>query len=152
MVFHRDWPRHLGAKLPCFEDWGAGPALAARATALAAQTPTSTLHTQTLDARAVYVAAAAGDSLAQSLVHDEAELLGMGFASLIHILSPEAIILGGGMAQAWDQLYPTLHATLAAHVKPGFEGVALHQAHLGTNSSLIGAASLIFHSHFTSRA
>jgi glucokinase len=151
MVFHRDWPRHLGAKLPCFEDWGAGPALTARATALAAQTPTSALHGQSLDARAVYAAAAEGDQLARTLVHDEAELLGVGFASLIHILSPEAIILGGGMAQAWDQLAPTLQASLTAHVKPGFEGVALHQAQLGTNSSLIGAAALIFHPHLTSR-
>lgn len=151
MVFHRDWPRHLGAKLPCFEDWGAGPALAARATARAADTPTSTLHNRPLDARAVYEAAAEGDPLAQSLVQDEAELLGIGFASLIHILSPEAIILGGGMAQAFDQLQPTLQASLDAHVKPGFDGVALHRAELGTTSSLIGAAALIFHPHLSAR-
>ncbi len=150
MLFHRDWPRHLGAKLPCFEDWGAGPALAAHAMTLAAEMPGSTLHDRPLDARAVYEAATQGDPLAQSLVQDEAELLGLGFASLIHILSPQAIILGGGMAQAYDQLRPILQATLDAHVKPGFEGVALHQAQLGTNSSLIGAASLIFHPELTS--
>lgn len=144
MAFHRDWPRHKGGKLPAFEDYGAGPALTARAMALAAKTPTSTLHSEILDARAVYRAAAQGDHLAQRLVHDEAELLGMGFASLAHILSPQAIILGGGMAQAWDQLQPTLQASLDAHLKPGFEGIPILRAELGTTSSLIGAAALIF--------
>lgn len=156
MYFHRDWPRHGGAQMTCLEDWGAGPALAAHAAALAAETPTSTLHTQTLDARpldarAVYEAAAQGDALAQSLVKDEAELLGIGFASLIHILSPQAIVLGGGMSQAFDQLAPTIRATLATHVKPGFDSVALHRAELGTTSSLIGAAALIFRPELTFR-
>ena len=145
MFFHRDWPRHQGAKMTCFEDWGAGPAMAAHATALADVTTYSALHGRSLDARAVYDAAANGDALAQSLVNDEAELLGLGFASLIHILSPEAIILGGGMSSAFDQLAPTITASLATHLKPGFDGVQVKRAHLGTASSLIGAAALVFH-------
>ena len=144
MAFHRDWPRHKGGKLPAFEDWGAGPALAAHAMARAAETPASSLHSRDLDARAVYQAAAEGDALAKSLIQDEAHLLGMGFASLAHILSPEAILLGGGMAQAWDQLQPTLQTSLDAHLKPGFEGIPILRAALGTSSSLIGAACLIF--------
>lgn len=152
MFFHRDWPRHEGARLTCLEDWGAGPALAARAMARAEQTPTSSLHTRRLDARAVYQAAAEGDALAQRLVQDEGELLGIGCASLIHILSPQAIILGGGMSQAWPQLAPTIEAALAAHVKPGFEGVALLQAQLGTASSLVGAATLVFDPTLSARA
>jgi glucokinase len=151
MFFHRDWPRYAGAAMPCFEDWGAGPALADRASARAAQTPTSALHGRTLDARAVYDAAAQGDSLAQSLVHDEATLLGIGCASLIHILSPQAIILGGGMSQAFDQLSPVIEHTLASHLKPGFDGVVLHRAQLGTTSSLIGAAALVFHPDLAAR-
>ena len=151
MFFHRDWPRYAGAAMPCFEDWGAGPALAERASARAAQTPTSALHGRTLDARAVYDAAAQGDSLAQSLVHDEATLLGIGCASLIHILSPQAIILGGGMSQAFDQLSPVIEHTLASHLKPGFDGVVLHRAQMGTTSSLIGAAALVFHPDLAAR-
>lgn len=147
MFFHRDWPRHQGAHMPCLEDWGAGPALAARAMAQAATTPASALHNRALDARAVYAAAAEGDALAQGLVRDEAELLGLGCASLIHILSPQAIILGGGMSEAWPQLAPGITASLAAHLKPGFDGVALHRAQLGTTSSLVGAACLVFHPH-----
>lgn len=148
MFFHRDWPRHGGARMTCLEDWGAGPALTARATLLAAETSGSALHDralcQTIDPRVIFQAAALGDKLAQKLVDDEAELLGLGFASLIHILSPQAIILGGGMSQAFDQLAPGITASLAAHVKPGFDGVALCRASLGTASSLIGAACLVF--------
>ena len=144
MFFHRDWPRPGGAQMPCFEDWGAGPAFAQRATTLADQTPTSTLHAREIDARWVYSEAAAGDALAQSLVAEEAELLAIGFASLIHILSPQAIILGGGMSAAFDQLAPAINATLATHLKPGFDGVAIKRARLGTASSLIGAAALVF--------
>jgi len=152
MFFHRDWPRFAGAQMPCFEDWGAGPALADRATNLAALNPKSSLHSRPLDARAVYDAAKDGDALAQTLVHEEATLLALGCASLIHILSPEAIILGGGMSQAFDQLAPVIDATLATHLKPGFDGVALHRAQLGTNSSLIGAAALVFHPDLAARA
>ena len=93
-----------------------------------------------------------GDNLARKLVTEEAEILGIGLASLCHILSPQAIILGGGMAQAFDQLCPTIKATLAAHLKPGFEGIALHKARLGTNSSLIGASTLVFHPELAARA
>lgn len=152
MFFHRDWPRFAGATLPCFEDWGAGPALADRAMAQARLNPTSALHSRALDARAVYEAAELGDSLAQNLVRDEATLLGIGCASLIHILSPQAIILGGGMSQAFDQLSPVIEDTLATHLKPGFDGVALHRAQLGTTSSLIGAAALVFHPELAARA
>ncbi len=149
MMFHRDWPRFRGATLPSWEDWGAGPALAARAQAMV--TDISTLYGKTIDARAIYDAAANGDNLARKLVAEEAELLGMGLASLSHILSPQAIILGGGMSEAFDQLAPTIRATLDSHLKPGFEGVALHKARLGTNSSLIGAATLIFHPELAAR-
>ena len=152
MFFHRDWPRYAGAHMPCFEDWGAGPALAHRAMAQAQLNPTSTLHGRPIDARAVYDAAAQGDTLAQTLVHDEATLLGIGCATLTHILSPQAIIFGGGMSQAFDQLAPVMHATLTTHLKPGFDGVALHRAQLGTTSSLIGAAALVFHPHLAAGA
>lgn len=145
MFFHRDWPRRQGAHMTCFEDWGAGPAMAGRATALAAETPASALHNREIDARMVFDAASTGDALAQKLVAEEAELLGIGFASLIHILSPQAIILGGGLSQAFDQMVPTLHATLTRSLKPGFDGVQIVPARLGTTSSLIGAAALIFH-------
>ncbi len=147
MFFHRDWPRFAGAHMPCFEDWGAGPALAHRATAQAVLDSASALHGRPLDARAVYDAALQGDALAQGLVRDEATLLGIGCASLIHILSPQAIILGGGMSQAFDQLAPPIQDTLTTHLKPGFDGVALHRAQLGTTSSLIGAAALVFFPH-----
>lgn len=152
MFFHRDWPRFAGAHMPCFEDWGAGPALAHRAMARAALDPASALHNRALDARTVYQAATQGDILAQNLVQDEATLLGIGCASLIHILSPQAIILGGGMSQAFTQLAPMIEKTLSTHLKSGFDGVELHCAQLGTTSSLIGAAALVFHPHLAARA
>lgn len=144
MFFHRDWPRHGGGRMPGFEDWGAGPALAAEAMRRAAETPGSALQDRKLEARAVYEAAAAGDALAQELVRDEAHLLGIGCASLVHVLSPEVIVLGGGMSEAFAQLEPALSESLTAHLKPGFEGVALARAELGTRSCLIGAAALVF--------
>lgn len=50
----------------------------------------------------VYEAAKEGDSLARDIMREMGRYLGIGIANLINIFNPEAIIIGGGVSDAWD--------------------------------------------------
>ncbi|HET9069918.1 MAG TPA: ROK family protein [Amaricoccus sp.] len=118
----------------CWEAYAAGPAFAARASARAGHP---------LDAAAVFAAADAGDPLAQELVAEEADLVGVGLANLLHLYSPEIIVLGGGLASRFEALRPGIAARLAASAMPAFRDVPLAPAALGGNAGLVGAGLLV---------
>ena len=73
----------------CFEAYGSGTAFTLRARDRAAQTPDSALAQMgaEIHSRDVFAAARNGDALANTLIDEEAEILGRGFTSLIHILA-----------------------------------------------------------------
>jgi predicted NBD/HSP70 family sugar kinase len=51
-------------------------------------------------ARAVFAAAAAGDPRAVAVLADEADLIARGLASIIAVVDPQLVVLGGGIGQA----------------------------------------------------
>lgn len=55
-----------------------------------------------INSEMVYQAAKEGDSLARDIIREMGRYLGIGIASLINIFNPEAIIIGGGVKDAWD--------------------------------------------------
>jgi glucokinase len=91
----------------------------------------------------VFAAARAGDRLALQLVEHEAELLGIGIVNLLHLFSPQAVVVGGGVAQGFDLLHPGMAQQVQARALPPFREVPVLAARLGPNSGLVGAASLV---------
>ena len=77
-----------------------------------------------------------------ALIAQEAEDLGAGFTSLIHLYSPEKLIMGGGMANAFDLLSEGIHSVIAREAMSPFKNVPVVTAALGDNAGLIGAAAL----------
>ncbi|MBP0573913.1 ROK family protein, partial [Mycobacterium tuberculosis] len=71
-----------------------------------------------------------------------AAILGLGFTSILHALSPEAIVVGGGVSQALDLLLPGIRAEIGRRAMPVFRDVPIVAAALGDNSGLAGAAAL----------
>ena len=114
----------------CWEAYAAGPAFAARANAKAAAE--------------VFTAAKNGDATAQKHVDVEAHYLGLGITSLLHLYSPEVVIMGGGLSNAFDQLFPGISNYVLHNAMPAFRDVPIVKAALGGNSGLIGAAALVF--------
>ena len=55
-----------------------------------------------LTARAVFAAMEEGDALAASVVADAIEYLGSGLTSLVNVLNPGKIIIGGGLSNQWN--------------------------------------------------
>jgi glucokinase len=55
-----------------------------------------------LDAIAIFDALRAGDALATSVIEDAIEHMGAALASVVNILDPEVIVIGGGLSNEWD--------------------------------------------------
>jgi glucokinase len=117
----------------CWEAYAAGPAFERRAaTALAAH------HT----AAQVFELARGGQAVAQALVDQEAEFLGLGIVNLLHIFDPERVILGGGMSHQYAQLSHGIDRVIHSCAMPAFRDIPVLRAeHIG-NSGLLGAAAL----------
>jgi glucokinase len=130
----------------CFEAYASGTAFTRRAARAAAEDRGTSLgkNGQAVDAAAVFSAAAAGDALANRLVAQEAEYLGQGFASLLHLYSPDILIMGGGLSRQFNVLGYGIMASLRACAMPAFRDTPVMPASLGADSGLVGGAGLVF--------
>jgi glucokinase len=145
MIVEPGGPRCSCGANGCFEALASGSALAAAAREAAMARPDSLMAKRSPDAitgRDVVDAAREEDALALSLLAREAEWLGLGFASLAHLYSPEMIVMGGGVSQAFDLLQAGIAASFRASAMPPFRVVKIVPAGLGDNAGLAGAAAL----------
>jgi transcriptional regulator of PTS gene len=88
----------------CWETLASDRATLARYCALAKTRAAKSLQTLT----ELVTMAKKGDGLALEAIKTTAEYLGEGVASLAHGLSPEAIVIGGQIADAWDIVGPII--------------------------------------------
>jgi glucokinase len=64
---------------------------------------------------------------------------------MINMLGPEVIVIGGGVANAWDLLEPTIREQIRKRAFPSLSAsVRLKQAECRDNAGLLGAAKLAF--------
>ena len=69
--------------------------------------------------------------------------LGAGLANLIYILTPEAIIIGGGISEGAEFFFPATIEEIERRVLPtSREGLQLLVAELGNQAGMVGAAKL----------
>jgi len=96
-------------------------------------------------AKIVGEAAAAGDVLATQVIERAGYLIGLGIVTLLHVLNPQIIVVGGGVANTGELLFAPMRRAVREHVlDPAYyENVPIVQAALGDNVALIGAAALV---------
>ncbi len=69
--------------------------------------------------------------------------LGAGLASLIYVLTPEAIVIGGGISASAEFFLPATQAEIERRVIPECRpGLQLLRAELGNQAGIVGAAKL----------
>ncbi len=103
-----------------------------------------------ITARMVIEAARAGDELATEVFHTAVDYLGVGIAGLINLLNPEAVVIGGGVAQAGDILFDRLNEIVRKHVMPRHaDRVNLLPVTHGMNATVMGAVSLVLNKVLT---
>ena len=97
-----------------------------------------------LTAEEVFLAAAQGDALAQSVVETAAEDLGAALVSLLHLFNPQLIVIGGGVGvNQWQSLSPHVEQYLSRHAMAQFRaGVRFTMSALGDDAGLQGAGLL----------
>lgn len=97
-----------------------------------------------MTAKDVFDAARAGNDACRSLVAEYIQMLAAGISTFITIFRPETIILGGGVANAGDDLFVPLNKELQNCTFGACEiGVPqVVKATLGSDAGLIGAAFL----------
>jgi glucokinase len=89
-------------------------------------------------------AAKKGDSFAWNVFDRAAEYLGLGIAALINLFSPEAVVIGGGVAQAGDILFDKVRKTVNARALNKIaKDVVITPATFGMKAAVMGAVSLI---------
>jgi glucokinase len=87
--------------------------------------------------------AQAGEEKALGFWQDYGRLLGVGLSNLIYILTPEAVIIGGGLSAASEFFFPATLAEIEKRVLPSSrQGLKLLRAELGNNAGKLGAAQL----------
>jgi fructokinase len=118
----------------CIETFVSGPGLAAdfqRATESKIATPP-----EVIDA-----AAAAGNQRAHAALHRHRDRLARALASVINLLDPEVIILGGGLSNM-AALYTELPPLITRHVFSEALATRILPPHFGDSSGVRGAAWL----------
>ena len=87
--------------------------------------------------------AKSGDAKALEYWQNYGRYLGIGLASIIYILTPEAIIIGGGISAAAEFFLPAVMAEIERRVLPSSrENLQLLVAQLGNQAGMVGAAKL----------
>lgn len=80
--------------------------------------------------------------LAAQAIHKTGEYLGYGLVSLANALDPDLIVIGGGLSEIGDPLVRPAIKVLRENALPGPARCNVVTAQLGTDSAVIGAASL----------
>ena len=91
----------------------------------------------------------AGEKVIESIVRDAARHIGRAVASVVHLLSPDIIILGGGLVEAMPDLFiDEVGKAARKRVLPPFkESFEIVVAELGDDAGVLGAAAWAAHNH-----
>jgi len=121
----RGGPRCSCGRHGCLEAMGSGAAIARRSGAPDAE---QALHR-----------ADAGDPVAARAFRDAGRWLGRGAATLVNVLDPELVVVGGGVSKAGERLLEPLRSALAASA---LRPVPVVASALGDDAEVLGALLL----------
>jgi len=94
----------------------------------------------------VAAAAKKGDLLAKEIFDSAANYIGIGISGLITLLNPEAVLIGGGVAQAGDILFDTIKKTVNNRTMSTLsKGLILQPVTNGLKAAAMGSVALILH-------
>lgn len=131
----------------CLEAFASGPSIVAMAEEYikgGKSTKYRELANPDITPYVVSVAAQQGDPVAKRIFTIIGEYIGVGLASVVNLLNPEKIIIGGGVAAAGDILMTPIKETLVKRAMPISGGaVEVVPAQLGNTAGVIGASLLI---------
>jgi glucokinase len=141
---------HCG-KRGCIEILAAGPAIGKRAQAKITAEPSRAAalldlahgDVAAVTAEMVGKAYASGDALARDVLQETAELLTVWLGSMIDLLDPDILVMGGGVAAMLQPFFSDIKNRLPQWcVNPHAADIPLVLAHYGADAGIAGGAAL----------
>ena len=130
----------------CLEVYASATAIVRMTREARPRYPNSILHNiEDLTSEKIYEAGRKGDELAIEVFRRMGVYLGIGLASLINVLDPEIVVIGGGLSNGWKLFEKHVHQQVMerAFAIPA-QGVEIVRAECGDDAGLLGAARLAF--------
>jgi glucokinase len=131
----------------CLETYAAKQGVLALAAEAIERHPKSLLagDAEPLTPQSICAAACEGDEAAQWVFSQAGYYLGLGLTNLIDILSPQRVVVGGGVALAGDLLLePARQVVRRMAFPPAHRQVPIVPAALGDLSGVYGVAAMAF--------
>jgi glucokinase len=98
-----------------------------------------------LTAADVERAALAGDPVAVAVWDATIDALACGLTSIVNLVEPELVVLGGGVTRAGEHLIgPVREAVLRQAMRPAARAVRIIRAGLGDRVGVVGAAAIAY--------
>ena len=93
-----------------------------------------------LNGKVIFEAAEMGDQLSLECIKEFVKYNAIGIVSLLHILNPEAVIIGGGVSMQKDSLVEPIKKEVFKRTMPAFVSeVEIMAAQLGNDAGMVGA-------------
>jgi glucokinase len=128
----------------CLEVYASATAIVRMTREARPRYPNSILHNkEDLTSATIYEAGIAGDELAIEVFRRMGVYLGIGLASLINVLNPEIVIIGGGLSNGWALFEKHMKQQIIERAFPiPARRVKIVRAQCGDDAGLLGAARL----------
>jgi glucokinase len=129
-------------RIGCLEAYVSGTSIAERAReALLGGAPSALRGVGGFTAADVQVAALAGDPLAGEVWDETTAALGCGLTSIVNLLEPEVVVIGGGVSRAGEHLLAPARDQVEREAMARARVVS---ARLGDRVGVVGAAAIAF--------
>jgi glucokinase len=121
----------------CLEAEAAGPGIARRYAAMMQK------ETPCLSAREIAVLVKNGDEIAKSVFDTTGQLIGKAASYVVNILNLEKVVIGGGVSNSFDLLFPSMEASFREKLfRDANPSVVIEKTGLGLDAGLAGAVAL----------
>jgi glucokinase len=149
-----DGPQCYCGNYGCLAKMASAPAITGQAVRQLKQGAVSSLHAlshgdlEQVTVAMIAEAAMAGDAFAAQVMEQAGRYLGIAIATLVSLLNPDLVILGGGVIRAGAPLLEPIRRVVRLRT-PTTAGqrVQIVPAELGTEAPAIGAAALVMIQH-----
>jgi glucokinase len=130
----------------CLEVYASATAIVRMTRETQPRYPSSILHkVDPLTSQKIYEAGLQGDELALEVLRRMGVYLGIGLASLVNLLNPEIIVIGGGVSYGWELFEKHMNQQVRERAFPlPAQRVKITRAECGDDAGLLGAARLAF--------
>ncbi len=137
LIVEKDGVSCACGKNGCIETYGSGPAIGRRIADRGIE------GTRGMDTEELFRLAASGRDEIKDEILKAVEYIGMGLVNVVNLLSPEKILITGGLSEQIELIIEPLKRYVREHgYKVVAEKVSIEPAALGKDAPMIGAAML----------